>query len=129
MICGSILASFPGLPHLQFLIACSICILQAIKNWRCGRPGNEASSIFFGIVSAPDPNEPQRGSLPVSRDTGSELRWGWFGSRAGTTCSLAGSCTDCQFRCSFLPGLILICFLHVLSLIPKRCQTCGTLEV
>ena len=33
-------ASFPGLPHLQFLITCS---MQAIKNWRCGRPGNEAS--------------------------------------------------------------------------------------
>ena len=35
------IASFPGLPHLQFLIACSI--LQAIKNWRRGRPGNEAT--------------------------------------------------------------------------------------
>ena len=34
-------ASFPGLPHLQFLIACSM--QQAIKNWRCGRPGNEAN--------------------------------------------------------------------------------------
>ena len=30
------LASFPGLPRLQFLIACSI------KNWRQGRLGNEA---------------------------------------------------------------------------------------
>ena len=36
------IASFPGLPHLQFLIACSI--LQAIKNWRNGRPGNEATT-------------------------------------------------------------------------------------
>ena len=34
------LASFPGLPRLQFLIACSI--MQAIKNWSRGRPGNEA---------------------------------------------------------------------------------------
>ena len=25
------------------------------------------------LVSAPDPNQPQRGSLPVSRDTGSDL--------------------------------------------------------
>ena len=29
------LALFPGLPHLQLLIA---CILQVIKNWRCGKP-------------------------------------------------------------------------------------------
>ena len=27
------------------------------------------------VVSVPDPNQPQRGSLPVS-----DLRWGWFGS-------------------------------------------------
>ena len=42
-----IVASFPGLPRLQFLIACSIrfCILQAIKNWSWGRPGNEATVI------------------------------------------------------------------------------------
>ena len=34
------LASFPGLPAVQFLIACSaFCILQAIKNWTVGRPG------------------------------------------------------------------------------------------
>ena len=32
-------ASFPGHLHLQFLI------LQAIKNWRCRRPGNEATAI------------------------------------------------------------------------------------
>ena len=45
------LASFPGLPRLQFWITCSMqkrsfslrsCILQAIKNWRRGRPGNKA---------------------------------------------------------------------------------------
>ena len=36
------LASFPGLPTVRFLIACSFCILQAIKNWTVGRPGNEA---------------------------------------------------------------------------------------
>ena len=35
-----IAVSFPGLPQLQFLIVCSI--LQAIKNWSRGRPGNEA---------------------------------------------------------------------------------------
>jgi len=35
-----ILASFPGLLHLQFLIAHSM--LQMIKNWRCSRPRNEA---------------------------------------------------------------------------------------
>jgi len=34
----SILASFPGLLRLQFLM-----ILQAIKNWRRRRPGNEAT--------------------------------------------------------------------------------------
>ena len=42
------IASFPGLPHFQFLIACILqaiknwSSMQAIKNWRCGRPGNEA---------------------------------------------------------------------------------------
>ena len=36
------IASFPGHSCLQFLIACSICILQAIKNWRREWPGNEA---------------------------------------------------------------------------------------
>ena len=35
--------SFPGLPRLQFLIACSMQKQQAIKNWGQGRPGNEAS--------------------------------------------------------------------------------------
>ena len=34
---GSSLASFPGLPRLQF------CILQVIKNWSQGRPGNEVN--------------------------------------------------------------------------------------
>ena len=33
----SSLASFPGLPRLQF------CILQVIKNWSRGRPGNEVN--------------------------------------------------------------------------------------
>ena len=32
---------FPGLPHLQFLIACSM------QNWRCGRPGNEARGALI----------------------------------------------------------------------------------
>ena len=36
------------------------------------------------LVSAPDPNQPQRGSLLVSRDTGSDPRWGWFGSGTET---------------------------------------------
>ena len=42
------LASFPCLFHLQFLIAwfsLCFCILQAIKNWRRGRPGNEATTL------------------------------------------------------------------------------------
>ena len=34
---GSPLASFPGLPRLQF------CILQVIKNWSWGSPGNEVN--------------------------------------------------------------------------------------
>ena len=34
---GSSLASFPGLPRLQF------CILQVIKNWSRGKPGNEVN--------------------------------------------------------------------------------------
>ena len=42
------LASFPGLPTVQFLIACSFCILQAIKNWTVGRPGNEAK-LAYGV--------------------------------------------------------------------------------
>ena len=33
---------FPGLPTVQVLITCGFCILQAIKNWTVGRPGNEA---------------------------------------------------------------------------------------
>ena len=37
-------ASFPGLPRLQFLI------LQAIKNWSRGRPGNEAISMVHSAV-------------------------------------------------------------------------------
>ena len=43
------LASFPGLPHLQFLIAYSLQKLEAIKSWRCGRPGNEATSGFLTL--------------------------------------------------------------------------------
>ena len=43
--------SFPGLPRLQFLIACSFCILQAIKNWNRGRPGNEASTTVLCYIS------------------------------------------------------------------------------
>ena len=39
---GLKVASFPGLPRVQFLIACSMQKLQAIKNWSRGRPGNEA---------------------------------------------------------------------------------------
>ena len=63
----------------------------------CGCHGNSDSKTYtqlwlnlgsrssqFLIVSAPDPNQPQRGSLPVSRDTGSDPRWGWFGSGAET---------------------------------------------
>ena len=41
-----VLALFPGLSCLQFLIAYSMqkhSILQAIKSWRQGRPGNEAT--------------------------------------------------------------------------------------
>ena len=34
---GSSLASFPGLPRLQF------CILEVIKNWSRGRSGNEVN--------------------------------------------------------------------------------------
>ena len=34
---GSSLASFPGLPRLQF------CILQVIKIWSWGRPGNKVN--------------------------------------------------------------------------------------
>ena len=37
------IASFPGLPTIQFLIACSTAVLQAIKNWTVGRPGIEAT--------------------------------------------------------------------------------------
>ena len=52
---GVTVASFPGLPRLRFLIACSMqklsrkllwlsfCIMQVIKNRSRGRPGNEAS--------------------------------------------------------------------------------------
>ena len=34
------------------------------------------------LVSVPDPNQPQRRSLPVSCDR--DPRWGWFGSGAET---------------------------------------------
>ena len=38
------------------------------------------------LVSAPDSNQPQCGSLPVSAcDTGSDLRRGWLGSGSETT--------------------------------------------
>ena len=40
-------------------------------------------------VSVPDPNQPKRGSLPVSHDTGSDPCWGWFGSGTETTSRLA----------------------------------------
>ena len=40
------LASFPGLPTIQFLIACSMQKkLQVIKNWTVGMPGNKATRI------------------------------------------------------------------------------------
>ena len=47
------LASFPGLPRLQLLIASKYAktegeaILEAIKSWRCGRPGNEAKDYYI----------------------------------------------------------------------------------
>jgi len=44
---GAILASFPGLLRLNFLIA---CILQAIKNWRCRRPGNGAKPYSIHLI-------------------------------------------------------------------------------
>ena len=51
---AGMVASFPGRSRLQYLIACSIktvFILQAIKNWRRERPGNEATgmvgTVFF----------------------------------------------------------------------------------
>ena len=37
------IASFPGLPRLQFFYHLQYAKLQAIKNWSRGRPGNEAS--------------------------------------------------------------------------------------
>ena len=40
------LASFPGLPTVHFLIACS-----AIKNWTVGRPGNEANVQLQSDIS------------------------------------------------------------------------------
>ena len=46
---GYMLASFPGLPHLQLLIASSMQKLEAIKSWRCGRPENEAITCMQGI--------------------------------------------------------------------------------
>ena len=39
-----LLASFPGLPTIQVLIA----LLEAIKNWTVGRLGNEARVITHG---------------------------------------------------------------------------------
>ena len=36
------LALFPDLPTVQVLITCGMQKLQAIKNWRVGRPGNGA---------------------------------------------------------------------------------------
>ena len=45
----------PGLPQLQLLIACSI--LQAIKSWSRGRPGNEARhgepTVLYTVYSQP----------------------------------------------------------------------------
>ena len=38
-----------------------------------------------GVVSVPDPNQPQHRSLPVSRDP----RWGWFESGTETTMGVA----------------------------------------
>ena len=41
--CSLSIASFPGLPTIQFLIVCRTVALEAIKNWMVGRPGNEAT--------------------------------------------------------------------------------------
>ena len=46
-------------------------------------------------IAIPDPNQPQRGSLPVSRDAGSDPRWGWFGSGTETSIAIA-MCVVCQ---------------------------------
>ena len=46
-------------------------------------PGDRGQGV--SVVSAPDPNLPKRRSLP---DTGSDPRWGWFGSGAETRGSI-----------------------------------------
>lgn len=43
------LAPFPGLPTLQFLIACSFWIPQVIKKWTVGRSGNKASASSISL--------------------------------------------------------------------------------
>ena len=48
--CNCWLASFTCLPTVQFLITCSSVsayILQAIKNWMVGRPGDEANCWYL----------------------------------------------------------------------------------
>ena len=67
------IASFPGLPRLQFLIALQyartakrsktgagegILHCKAIKNWSRGRPGNEANKRILGISLVPSRSRP-----------------------------------------------------------------------
>ena len=59
------LASFPGLPRLQFLIACSV---QVIKNWSRGRPGDETNPCLEFII----PIEIERGNK--RKELGTKLR-------------------------------------------------------
>ena len=79
IIHGNCLASLPGLPTVQFLIACSIhlhfYILQVIKNWTVGRPGNEASNchLYFSsllILYIPSAGMPGMPSSSFSHQQG-----------------------------------------------------------
>ena len=66
------------------------------KSHPAGLGVHRKSGLYVGIylVSAPDPNQPQHGSLPVSRVI--LARWGWFGSDAETSVYRASDSREAQ---------------------------------
>ena len=46
--CRAIIASLPGLPTIQFLIACSILYTAGHQKLDSGKAGNKARAILFG---------------------------------------------------------------------------------
>ena len=102
------LASFPGLPTIQFLIACSMqtYILQAIKNWTVRSPGNEAMArpLPFDILNC---SWKGKGEMALFQPFVHALNYHWFQH----VCEGAND-TKRMINCTCF---ILVCYVHIIS--------------